>query len=72
MADKGVMWQLLLYVRVFKHLQQEILLTTGIVFPTLCYVILTWEIHNRHLDPLTVIPFVSFATYATSYIRKVT
>ena len=26
MADKGVMWQLLLqYVRVFKHLQQEIL-----------------------------------------------
>ena len=26
MADKGVMWQLLLDVRVFKHLQQEILL----------------------------------------------
>ena len=44
----------------------------GIVFPTLCYAILTWEIHNRNLDPLTVIPLVSFATYATSYIRKVT
>ena len=26
MADKGVMWQLLLDVRVFKQLQQEILL----------------------------------------------
>lgn len=26
MADKGVMWQLLLYVRVLEHLQQEILL----------------------------------------------
>ena len=29
MADKGMMWKLLLYIRVFKHLQQEILL--GIV-----------------------------------------
>ena len=51
MADKGVMWQLLLDVRVFKHLQQEILLE--IVSLILLSMLLVLRLSSYQLPSLT-------------------